>query len=207
MKQTVVLGNVVTMDDKRPIAKAAIVKDGVFAYIGDAETAKQLAGSDAKVMDYGENFIYPGFLEAHTHGILAGYRVIGKADLSKVVPTDYDKYCEIIKDYIAKHPEKDIFLAAGWNENDQYVTKEYLNEICLDKPLIMNSSGGHSILCNTKALEYAGFDKACAEKYGPAMIHVDENGEPDGYVCENPAIEFFGRIPIAFEDAKEYLLA
>ena len=37
MKQTIILGNIVTMDEKRPFAKAALVKDGVFAYIGSAE--------------------------------------------------------------------------------------------------------------------------------------------------------------------------
>ena len=207
MNQTIVLGNIITMDEKRPTAKAALVKDGKFAYIGEAADVKKLADADAKVLDYGENFIYPGFLESHTHGTLAGYRAIGQADLSKVVPTDYDKYREILKEYIAKNPEKDIFLAAGWNENDQYVTKEYLDEICSDKPLIMNSSGGHSILCNTKALEYAGFDKACAEKYGPALIHVDENGEPDGYICEAPVFELYPKLPTTLENAKDYLLA
>ena len=30
------------MDEKRPIAKAALVKDGVFVYIGDAEQLKKL---------------------------------------------------------------------------------------------------------------------------------------------------------------------
>lgn len=69
----------------------------MFAYIGDAETAKRLAGSDAKVLDYGENYIYPGFLEAHTHGYGAGYRAIGQADLSKVPGTDYAKYREMSK--------------------------------------------------------------------------------------------------------------
>ena len=37
MKQTIILGNIITMDEKRPTAKAALVKDGVFAYIGGAE--------------------------------------------------------------------------------------------------------------------------------------------------------------------------
>ena len=46
MEQTLIRGNFITMDPKRPTAKAALVKDGVFAYIGDAETAKQLAGPD-----------------------------------------------------------------------------------------------------------------------------------------------------------------
>ena len=42
MRQTIILGNIITMDEKRPFAKAALVKDGVFAYIGSAEEAKKL---------------------------------------------------------------------------------------------------------------------------------------------------------------------
>ena len=83
MKQTIILGNIITMDEKRPFAKAAVVKNGVFAYIGGAEEAKKLAGADAKVMDYGDNFIYPGFIEAHAHGVFAGYRAIGQANLAQ----------------------------------------------------------------------------------------------------------------------------
>ena len=30
MKQTIIFGNIITMDEKRPFAKAALVKDGVF---------------------------------------------------------------------------------------------------------------------------------------------------------------------------------
>ena len=37
IKQTIILGNIITMDKKRPTAKATLVKDGVFAYIGDAD--------------------------------------------------------------------------------------------------------------------------------------------------------------------------
>lgn len=40
MKQTIILGNIITMDDKRPFAKAALVKNGVFAYIGSVEEVK-----------------------------------------------------------------------------------------------------------------------------------------------------------------------
>ena len=82
MKQTLILGNIVTMDEKRPFAKAALAKDGVFVFIGSVEDAKKLADADAEVLDYGENFIYPGFLESHTHGYLAGNRLIGQAGRS-----------------------------------------------------------------------------------------------------------------------------
>ncbi|MBQ8933648.1 MAG: amidohydrolase [Lachnospiraceae bacterium] len=207
MKQTLILGNIITVDDKRPFAKAALVKDGVFVYIGDAEEAKQLAGSDAEVLDYGDNYIYPGFLESHSHGYLAGNRFIGQADLTKVGLTDYAKYREIIKAYIEKNPQRTFYMAAGWSENEEYVTKAYLDEICSEKPLIMHSSGGHSMLFNTKALELFGVDAAYAKKYGYDQVHVDENGEPDGYICEGPVFEITPKLPTTMEDAKDYLLA
>ncbi len=207
MKQTVILGNIITMDEKRPFAKAALVKNGVFAYIGEADEVKKLAASDAKVLDYGDNFIYPGFLESHCHGYFAGDRAIGQADLSGVIPTDYNKYREIIKDFINKNPEREIYMAAGWTENEEYVSKAYLDEICSEKPLIMNTGGGHSMLLNTKAMEWMGYDAEYAKKMGYDLIHVDGNGEPDGYVCEMAAIAVINKLPSSVGYAKKYLLA
>ena len=207
MSQTLILGNIITMDEKRPFARAAVVKNGVFAYIGGTEEAKKLAGADAKVLDYGENLIYPGFLESHCHGHLAGDRFIGQANLTQVGLTDYDKYREIIKEFIAKNPHREFYLASGWVENEEYVTKAYLDEICADKPLFMHTGGGHSMLLNTKALEWAGIDAEYAKKYGYDQVHVDENGEPDGYICEGPVFEIVPKLPTTLEDAKAYLLA
>ena len=174
MNQTLILGNIITMDPKRPAAGAVLVKDGIFAYIGGAEEAKALAGADANVLDYGENYIYPGFLESHCHSYLAGDRAIGQADLTQVLGTDYAKYREIIKDFIDANPQREFYLAAGWTENEEYVTKAYLDEICADKMLLMQTGGGHSMLLNSKALEWAGIDAAYAKKAGYDLVHVDE---------------------------------
>ena len=207
MKQTIILGNIITVDEKRPFAKAALVKNGVFAYIGDAEEAKNLAGADAKVLDYGNNFIYPGFIESHCHGSFAGERAIGQANLMQAGLTNYPKYREIIKEFIAKNPQRDFYVAAGWVENEEYVDKSYLDEICSEKPLFMQTGGGHSMLLNTKALEWAGIDAEYAKKWGYDLVHVDENGEPDGYLCEGPLFEIVPKLPTTVRDVKEYLLA
>ena len=206
MKQTLILGNIITVDDKRPFAKAALVKDGVFAYIGSAAEARRLAAADAQVLDYGDCYVYPGFIEAHCHGHFAGDRAVGQANLMQVGLTDYAKYREIIKDFIANNPQRPFYVAAGWVENDEYVTKSYLDDICSDKPLIMQTGGGHSMLLNTKALQWAGIDAAYARQYGYDQVHVDSNGEPDGYICENPVVEIMPKIPVTLADAKNYLL-
>ena len=208
MKQSIILGNFITMDEKRPFAKAALVKDGVFAYIGSAEEVKRLAGRGAQVLDYGDNFIYPGFMESHCHGHLAGYRAVGQANLMEGgLTTDYARYRNIIKAFIAKNPQRGFYVAAGWVENEEYVSKAYLDEICSDKPLLMQTAGGHSMLLNTKALEWAGIDAAYAKKWGYDLVHVDQNGEPDGYICEGPVFEIVPKLPATVEDIKEYLLA
>lgn len=41
MKQTIILGNIITVDEKKPFAKAALVKNGVFAYVGSAEEVER----------------------------------------------------------------------------------------------------------------------------------------------------------------------
>ena len=207
MKQALIFGNIITMDDKRPFAKAAFVKNGVFAYIGSAEEAKKFATKDTPVLDYGDNFIYPGFLEAHCHGSFAGERAIGQANLMQVGLTNYPKYREIIKEFIAKNPQRDFYVAAGWVENDEYVDKSFLDEICSEKPLFMQTGGGHSMLFNTKALEWAGVDAEYAKKWGYDLVHVDKNGEPDGYLCEGPLFEIIPKLPTTVRDIKDYLLA
>ena len=207
MRQTIILGNIITMDEKRPFAKAALVKNGVFAFIGSEEEAKKLAGADAQVLDYGDNYIYPGFMESHCHSYLAGDRAIGQANLAQVGLTDYPKYREIIKEFIQKNPQREFYLASGWVENEEYVSKAFLDDICADKPLFMQTGGGHSMLLNTKALEWAGIDAAYAKKMGYELVHVDENGEPDGYICEAPVFEVYPKLPTTLENAKDYLLA
>lgn len=208
MKQTLILGNIITMDEKRPFAKAALVKNGVFAYIGNAEKAKKLADTDAQVLDYGENYIYPGFIDGHAHGCFAGYRAIGQAPLAQAgLKTDYAKYSKIIKEFIAKNPQRQIYMAAGWIPNEEPISKAYLDEICPDKPLIMNSADAHSCLLNTKALEWAGVDAEYAKKYGYDLVHVDENGQPNGFICEGPAFAIIHNVPVTVEEAKAYILS
>ena len=207
MKQTLILGNIITVDEKRPFAKAAVVKNGVFSYIGSVEEAKKLAGADAKVLDYGDNYIYPGFIESHCHGSFAGERAIGQADLMQAGLTNYPKYREIIKEFIAKNPQRGFYVAAGWVENEEHVDKSFLDDICSDKPLFMQTGGGHSMLLNTKAMEWAGVDAEYAKKWGYDLVHVDENGEPDGYICEGPLFEIVPNLPTTVRDIKDYLLA
>ena len=206
MSEKIILGNIITMDDSMLHAEAAAIKDGIIVKVGTEAEARAAVSESAEVLDYKGQWIYPGFLEAHSHGMFAGYRAIGQADLSKVLPTNYDTYREIIKQFIIDNPDNEFSLAAGWLEDTTPIDHKYLDDICSDKPLIMNTGGGHSCLLNTKAMEVFGINDASVEKYGTALVHVGPDGHPDGYICEEPCIKLLGGLPQTVADIKDYLL-
>lgn len=199
------LGNVITVDDKNPLAFAIVVNDGIIEYVGNKEDAKKLIDRNSEIIDYGNNYIYPGFIESHCHGIFAGYRAIGQADLSPCL-MDYDAYGVVIKKYIEDNPGKDYYLAAGWAEDGRLIDHTFLDNICADLPLIMNTVGGHSMLLNLKAMEKFGINEEFLNKYGKERVHVDENGKPNGYICEEAAVWLLNVLSPNVEDSKKYLL-
>ena len=201
------LGNFTTMDDIKPFARALTVVGDRIQYVGSVENARALCDENTEVFDFGDKYVYPGFLDSHTHGMLCGYRAIGQADVSPVNPSNEEKYREIIKAFVEAHPEMEVYLAAGWLE-DGYsnITREFLDEICPNKPLMLNSAGGHSLLLNTCAMERFGITAAYAKEMGTDLVRVDENGEPTGYLCEGPAVQLATSKQISVEEAKSFLL-
>ena len=201
------LGNFTTMDDITPFAKALTVVGDRIQFVGSVEDAKALCDENTKVFDFGTRYVYPGFLDAHTHGMFCGYRAIGQADVSQVNPSNEDEYRQIITAFVEAHPEMEIYLAAGWLEDGHsHITRAFLDEICPDKPLMLNSAGAHSLLLNTSAMKHFGVTAEYAKETGTDLVRVDENGEPTGYLCESPAAKIGTSRPISVEEAKDFLL-
>ena len=205
--QKLYLGNICTMDEVKPFAEAITVVDGRIRYVGSVKNAKALCDDNTEVFDYSDKFIYPGFLESHAHGMFAGCRALGLADVSAILPSDAEKYKAAIREYMNQHPDSEGYAVAGWAEDgNPDINAAFLDEVCPEKPLILNTGGGHSILLNTKAMEYFGVDSEFAKRWEPGLVRVDENGKPTGYICEAPCIEIMTNFKILVEEAKEYLL-
>ena len=204
------IGNLTTMEEDMPFAEAITVVGNRIQYVGTLKEAKLLCDKNTEIFDYSDKYIYPGFLDAHTHGMFAGYRAIGQANVSKVNPPTKDEYRRIIKEYINTNPNRDAYLVAGWldglEDEDNKMDRAFLDELCPNKPLMLNSSGSHSLLLNSEAIRQYKVDKEFAKKWGKDLVRVDENGNPTGYVCEAPTSLLSKQLPVSVENSKEYIL-
>ena len=66
-------GVIATMDPARPLAEAAVVEGGYFAYVGTAASAAAFAarygGETYETLDLQGRFLMPGFNDSHLHFI------------------------------------------------------------------------------------------------------------------------------------------
>lgn len=202
------LGNVITMDAAAPTAEAVLVENGIIRYVGTANEARALCDDKTITKDYGSASIYPGFLEGHTHGILVADR-IQQADLSEVDGKDgavMDDFVAAMKQYMEQNPSLNIYKGAGWTVKDKDPDAAMLDAICPNVPMCLNSMDGHSMWINTAAMKAFGIDKEAVHKYGTDCIRVDAQGNPTGYLSENPAIELLAKISMTKDECKRGLL-
>lgn len=201
---TLIIGNIVTLDSDKCFVNAMTCKDGKIVYIGDKETAIKLCDDNTKILDYSGKYIYPGFFDSHTHGSMAGQRLKFQCDLRG--GNTIEEYIEILKQYIKDNPGRSSYQGAGWANCDK-ANRFMIDEICKDVPVILTSADGHSMWVNSACLKECGIDADKAKQMGTDVVHVDENGEPNGMVSETAMMLVLSKYPPRKDDIKEGLLA
>lgn len=201
---TLILGNIITLDTDETIVKAMACKDGLIVYVGDEQTARKLCDENTKVLDYTGKYIYPGFFDSHTHGCVAGQRMKFQCALNG--GNSMQEYADKMKKYVEENPGRSSYQGAGWVKKGD-INVSMLDEISKDIPIILSSADGHSVWVNSACLKDCGFDAAKAKELGTDIVHVDENGNPTGWISESAAMAIMGKYAPSKEDIKEGLLA
>lgn len=185
--------------------EALAVKDGLVLFAGSKAEALEYCNESTELADYSGRFIYPGILEGHCHGYLAGTRLLLEADLNG--GNSEEEYLGIMKAFISSNPGFPEYRGAGWKGSQITPTAAMLDAICPDKPVYLNSFDGHSMWMNSAALKAAGIDRAAAEHWGSDIVRVDAEGNPTGYISEGPTNAIISSAKYTHEQKKQALLA
>ena len=178
----VINANVYTVDSVFSTASAFAIEDGRFVAIGNEEEIQNRYTS-SRILDAEGKTIVPGVIDAHCHFYGLGMnRQI--ADLSGT-----SSFEEVIQRMVAfqKENKSVVLRGRGWDQNDWEVklfpSKERLDQLFPDTPVVLERIDGHAYLVNQKALEMAGIDARTMVPGGFVELH---NGEPTGILVDSP---------------------
>ena len=179
-----------TSDDEQPWAEALAIKDGKFAYVGDATGLDSY--TSARTIDLQGRLVLPGLTDGHSH---PGY--VNIEDFGEVEGDTPEELLASVKEYADENPDKEWLRPCCWPtdmfvQGDQGPRKEVLDAVVPDRLVWFESATGHDYWLNSMALERLGVDKDTPDpRPGLAMYARDEDGEPSGWLKEGAGVQHF----------------
>ena len=174
--------HIYTVDSSFSVAKSMAVKDGKIVSVGSNEDIQAKFIAENR-MNLNGSFVYPGFIDAHSHFISYGESMVSKANL--VGTKSFDEILTRLQEFESNF-SAEWLNGRGWDQNDWEVqvfpSKEKLDELWPDKPVYLTRIDGHAALVNSKALAMAGITAKTKIDGGEIIL---KNGEPTGVLVDN----------------------
>lgn len=149
------------------------VKDGKFV---DAIRGSQQVDLKGAV-------VAPGFVDAHCHIIPMGLDLL-KPNLSPC--QNRDDVLQAVADWHARSSEGWL-LAVQYDQTKfddaRHLTRDELDSVVKDRPVLLRHSNGHASVANTQALQAAQIDEGVSDPSGGTYVR-DEGGRLTGVLLE-----------------------
>jgi predicted amidohydrolase YtcJ len=171
---------VYTIDSAIPRAEAFAVRNGRFVAVGSSSDVRNLASSRTRVIDAQQATVTPGFIDTHCHvsGVSELYAV--NANVRRV-----RELLANLRQKADKTPAGQWISAVMFDDTklDVTLTRQHLDEVSKDHPIVVGHRGGHTSWYNTKAFELAGITRNTPDP-DHGRFFRDQNGELTGRVAE-----------------------
>jgi hypothetical protein len=202
-------GPILTMDDTAPRAEAVAVKDGAIIGVGDLADLSALQGDGTVAVDLGGRTMLPGFVDAHGHAMMIGLQAMS----ANMLPApdgevnDIPTLQRVLTEFAEAFPERveggGMILGFGYDDSQlveqRHPTREDLDAVSSEIPVVIIHQSGHIAVLNSKALEVVGFDSSTPERPG-GVIRREDDGSPNGVLEETP---FFEALMVLLADLDE----
>lgn len=188
---------VYTVDPGFTITQAFAIKNGMFVEIGSNSKILSKYKAD-EVLDLKGAAVYPGLIDAHAHFFRYG---LGLQTADLLGAESEEELVQRVKEHHERNPEVTWILGKGWDQNlwedKEFPTKDVLDELFPDIPVLLTRIDGHAALANQKALDLGGIT-ARTEMVGGKVILID--GKPSGVLIDNAIKLVSSKIPAPSEE-------
>jgi predicted amidohydrolase YtcJ len=187
-------GPIVTLNDQQPTAQAVAVKNGKIVAVGSENSMRSWTGQKTEQVFLDGKTLVPGFIDGHGHMVNVGLQAIS-ANLLPPPDGGVDSIAalqQVLKDWTAKSPiSKKYGLIIGFGYDDsqlkekRHPTKEELDAVSKDIPIMCFHQSGHIRSYNSKALEIAGITSQTKDPVGGVIQRKAGSQEPNGVFEES----------------------
>jgi predicted amidohydrolase YtcJ len=187
-------GNIVTIDAKHTTAKALALKNGTILFVGDDQSARNMAGDGSQIIDLRGRTVTPGLIDAHCHLSASGLLGTAYVDVSWPAINTIEQMQAKLAEKVATTPPGDWVLGAGWlTFKGGFPTKHDIDPISPKNPMMVINQGGHFAVVNSLALEMAGVNASTKDPSNGKFLR-EANNEPNGTIMNHPAMDYFRKL-------------
>jgi predicted amidohydrolase YtcJ len=190
-------GPVLTMNDKAPRAEAVAERAGRIVAVGPRATVLKLRGPGTQVIDLQGRTLLPGFIDAHGHITAGGLQALSANLLAPPdgAVTDLPSLLSTMRQWMAANEAavKKVNLIVGFGYDNstlaeqRHPTRDDLDQLSRDIPILLVHQSGHLAAVNSKALEIGGITAETLDPAGGVIRRKAGSKEPDGVLEETAA--------------------
>ena len=189
MKKIYINGDFITLENDN-IEAIATENDKIIKTGSKAEIT-EFADENTEIIDLNGNTLMPAFIDAHSH-IFALAKSLMQISIDGL--TSIEKIKNSLKEYKNESRTNEWIIVNGYDnnilKNRQHITKNVLDEIFPDTPVIIENKSRHNGVVNSKALEMLGITKTTANPEGGKIFYGR------GLLEENAFIDSLKKIPL-----------
>lgn len=187
-------GPILTMNDAAMRAEAVAERGGRIVAVGSAADVMRLRGPQTQMIDLAGRCMIPGFIDPHGHIVLGGLQAVS----ANLLPAPDGKVNDIasmqavMREWVAANAEviRQVNLIVGFGYDNaqlkelRHPTRDDLDAVSKDVPIIASHQSGHIVVLNSKALEMTGISAASADPAGGIIRRREGSREPNGVLEE-----------------------
>jgi len=193
-------GDIITMEGDSPTYPEAVaIKDGKIVFVGTKSDAEKMEGDSTIMNDLKGKTLVPGFIDGHCH-----FYAFGPQAISANLLASPDGNCNSIEDLIVElkgwYAKNGTDQTNGWImgigfddatlKEKRFPTKEDLDKVSRDVPVMATHISGHFCSVNTKGLEKLGINAASKNPDGGVIRRMKGSMEPNGVLEELAAMPY-----------------
>ena len=171
--------------------EAIAVEDDKILFVGSDDNARSIMPG-AQIVDLDGATVLPAFTDSHTHFKRASAFLSLHIDFESVEPRNIADVTRAVGARASVEPAGQWIQGDGLEptriEELRFPTRQDLDRVSADNPVVLRSVGRHVVAANSLALHHAGIDHSTPDPNG-GRIERDDAGDPTGVLHEEAKLQ------------------